>query len=237
MTTPEGAQPERRKHVRIAPKGTVILETIGHAQRGRLANVSEGGMLVVMHASAADRVLGRDVSFDLRLDGQHARWLHGSGRIVRVGGEGTAVAFDSPPPTLIRMIDEMSRNSRASVRTLSVMLIDADNERRTSMALAFRNAGCRVIEGATSLEAIVRLGESAFEPDLIAIGDSVQPAVAAELRLFVEREHPDAKLVTIGDDVVEPTGIAHWLSSSNPADDLPERIRTLLFRPRRPTQR
>ncbi|MBA3461196.1 MAG: PilZ domain-containing protein [Deltaproteobacteria bacterium] len=237
MTNPTGVQPERRKHVRIAPKGTVVLDTIGHAQRGRLANLSEGGMLLVTPVRPPDRVLGRQVSFDLRLDGQLADWLHGSGRIVRVGGDGTAVAFDSPPPTLIRMIDDMSRNSRASLRTVSVMLIDADHERRIAMALAFRDAGCRVIEGATSLEAIVRLGESAFEPDLIAVGDSVQPAVAAELRQFVEREHPDAKLVTIGDDVIEPSGIAHWLSSSNPRDNLPERIRTLLFRPRRVTQR
>ena len=236
MTNPTGAQPERRKHVRIAPKGTVILETSGHSQRGRIANLSEGGMLVATQVTPPGPLLGRNVSFDLRLDGQLADWLRGSGRIIRITGAGTAISFHSLPPTLIRMIDDMSRNSRASLRTLSVMLIDADNERRILMALAFRDAGCRVIEGATSLEAIVRLGESAFEPDLIAIGDSVQPAVAAELRQFVEREHPDAKLVTIGDDVVEPAGIAHWLSSDNPRDDLPERIRTLLFRPRRVTE-
>ncbi len=79
---------------------------------------------------------------------------------------------------------------------------------------------------------IVRLGESSFEPDVIAIADSHPATAADEMRSFVERYHPNAKLVTIGDSVLQPDGIAHWLSSADPASDLPVRIREVLVRPR-----
>jgi hypothetical protein len=100
------------------------------------------------------------------------------------------------------------------------------------MTAGFRATGCGVIEAATPLEAIVRLGESSFEPDVIAIADSHPAAAADEMRDFVERNHPNAKLVTIGDALLQPDGIVHWLSSADPASDLPDRIREVLVRPR-----
>jgi len=78
----------------------------------------------------------------------------------------------------------------------------------------------------------VRLGESSFEPDVIAIADSDPSAAADQMRGFVERNHPHAKLVAIGDSELGPDGIAHWLSSADPDSDLPDRIREVLVRPR-----
>ena len=52
------------------------------------------------------------------------------------------------------------------------------------------------------------------------------------MRTFVERDHPNAKLITIGDDVLQPDGLANWLSSANPDADLPARVREALVAPR-----
>ena len=223
---------ERRHHARIVAKGAVTLRAAGHAQRGRLVNVGAGGMFVRTLLSVPDRLLRCPVELDIRLDGGHAEWLPGTGEIRRIGEQGLAIAFDAPPTALLRMIDQLGTAARASARVLSVVLIDADPTRRSAMAAGFRATGCRVVEAATPLEAIVRLGETTFEPDVIAVADS-QTSAAAEMRTFVEREHPGAKLVTIGDELLAPDGIAHWLSSTASTLDLPGRIRDLLVRPRR----
>jgi hypothetical protein len=78
----------------------------------------------------------------------------------------------------------------------------------------------------------VRLGESSFEPDVIAVADSANDD-ANDMRAFVEREHPNAKLITIGDEVFQPDGFANWLSSANPNADLASRVRVVLVAPGR----
>jgi hypothetical protein len=236
MIEQAGVRRERRRHTRIAPKGTVILHAAGHAQRGRVANLGEGGMLVATNVTVPDRLLARAVEIDVRLDGMSAQWLHASGRIVRIAADGVAVTFDLPPAGLVRVIDEMSTASRARLRVISIVLIDLDPQRRAAMAAGFQAAGCFVVEASTPLEALVRLGESTFEPDLIAIADSIPSTVAGELRTFVEREHPRAKLVTIGDEAVDPAGVEHWLSSADPGADLANRVREVLGRHRHPTR-
>lgn len=231
MTNRTGAHPERRRHARIYPKGSSILRVDGHALQGRIANLGEGGMLIT-DVDAPDQLLGRLADVEVRLDGGFAQWLQATGRIVRIEPGGVAIAFDTLSGELRSMLDELTTASRARIRVLSVVLIDADAQRRSAMTAGFRATGCGVIEAATPLEAIVRLGESNFEPDVIAIADSHPAAAADEMRGFVERNHPDAKLVTIGDALLGPDGITHWLSSSDPARDLPHRIREVLVRPR-----
>lgn len=232
MNNPTGARSERRRHARICLKGTSFLRVDSDALRGRIANLGEGGMLVITDVDAPERLLGRVTDVEVRLDGSFAQWLQATGRIVRIAGAGVAIAFDTLSGELRAMIDDLTTASRARTRVLSVVLIDADAQRRSAMTAGFRATGCGVIEAATPLEAIVRLGESSFEPDVIAIADSQPAAPADELREFVERNHPGAKLVTIGDSLLQPDGIAHWLSSSDPGSDLPARIREVLVRPR-----
>ncbi len=223
------APPERRRHARIIAKGAVTLHTAGPALHGRIANVGLGGMFV----QTVPRVLGllrRPVDLEMRLDVGHAEWLPATGEIVRIDEHGVAIAFDTPPAALLRMLDQLGTAARASARVLSVILIDAGDARRSAMAAGFRAAGCNVIEAATPLEAIVRLGETMFEPDVIAVAES-QTSAAAEMRAFIEREHPATKLVTIGDELFAPDGIAHWLSSTASYLDLPGRVREVLVRP------
>lgn len=226
-------QQERRKHVRSTPKGTVSIRAreIDYEVRGRVANVGCGGLAARVLASPPDRLVGCSVDLEIRFDTQQSAWLRLSGHVLRVGATAIAVGFDTVPDGFDRLIDDTVSASHSRRRVLSIVLVDATTERRLRMAEAFRVAGCAVVDVSTPLEAIVRLGEFHFEPDLIAIADSLPTAIAGELRAFVGTEHPRAKLVTIGDDVIEPAGLGHWLSAANPGDDLAARIRDLLTRP------
>lgn len=232
MNDRSGERRERRRDVRIAPKGTLHFRTREHAQHGRIANLSAGGAYVLTSTPAPVGMLQHDVDIELRLDAAHAEWLLATGRIVRIDRVGVAIVFDLLAVPLLRMIDEMSTASRAHARIITVVLIDADVQRSSAMAAGFRATGCSVIEAATPLEAIFRLGESSFEPDVIAVADS-QTDDADQMRAFVEREHPNTKLITIGDEIFRPDGFANWLSSANPAADLPARVREALVAPPR----
>jgi CheY-like chemotaxis protein len=229
-----GPMLERRAHARIELKGTAVILAGEHVQRCRISNMCEGGMLVATAVSAPARLLGRPVDIEMRLDGGFAQWLRVTGRIVRIDAERLAVTFDSVPPLLLRLLDDMAAASRNRKRVLSIVLVDEDLDRRALIAEGFRAVGCGVIEASTALEAIVRLGESSFEPDLIAVADSIPSVHSETLREFVDREHPHVKLVTITNDSIEPAGIANWLSSTDPNEDLIARIRDLLVRPRAP---
>ncbi len=222
---------ERRCHTRIIAKGAVSILAPGYAQRGRIADVGAGGMFVVTPTSTPERLLHRAVELQIRLDVSHAEWLPAMGEVVRIAANGIGVAFAALPLALLGMLDRLSTAARASARVMSVVLIDAVGTRRSAMAAGFRATGCSVVEAATPLEAVVRLGEAMFEPDVIAVADS-QSSAAAEMRVFVAREHPGIKMVTIGDELFAPDGISHWLSATTSYVDLPHRIREVLVRPR-----
>lgn len=229
MSQDSGPKPDRRRHARIEPKGTVSLRALGNTHRGRLLNIGSGGMYVATTTSLPARLLGRIVEIELRLDGALAAWQRLAGRVSRIAANGAAIVFDaSTAPALLRIIDELTTASHANARVISVVLIDAAPERRAAIAAGFRAAGCEVLEVGTQLEAIVRLGESDFEADIIAVADTQPAAVADEMRAFVEHFHP----CTIGPELLGPTGIANWLSEATETADLPARIRELLFAPR-----
>jgi len=219
---------ERRRDLRVSPKGTVIMHAEGCTTRGRIVNLSRGGVAAITTSAVPVRLLGGAASLDLRLDGRDSSWLDVRGRIVRIEDTAIALALEAAPPEFVRVLDELVTAAHCNRRVLSIVLVDATSARRSDMAEAFRAAGCAVIEVSTPLEAIVRLGESEFEPDLIAIADSLPATISEELRRFVDGEHPRVKLVTIGDGASAPLGLAHWLSAANPAGDLASRIRTVL---------
>jgi hypothetical protein len=224
----DSARRERRRDLRVSPKGTVSVQADTCVIRGRIANLSRAGLSMTTPLPAPERLLGSAAEIDLRLDDREATWFELRGRILRLDARSVALAFDDPPASFLRVINEIVRASHHHQRVLSIVLVDATPARRSEMTEAFRAAGCGVIEVSTPLEAIVRLGESHFEPDLIAIADSSPAAVSDELRRFVDAEHPRAKLVTISDAANEPTGLLHWLSATNPAGDLATRIRKVL---------
>jgi hypothetical protein len=221
--------PDRRRHDRIEPKGTVTIHALGIAHRGRLANIGLGGMYVATGVGFPDRLLGRVVGLELRFDGALAAWQRLTGRISRIAPDGVAIMFDAPTmPALLLVIDRLTTASHAAARAISVVLIDPDAARRASIVAGFRAAGCEVVEAASQLEAIVRLGECDFEPNIIAVANTRPVAASDEMRAFVEDYHPTSMLVTIGPELLDPA--ANWLSEASA--DLPTRIRELLFAPR-----
>lgn len=79
MNNRTGARPERRRHARICPKGTSLLRVDSYALHGRIANLGEGGMLVITEVDAPERLLGRLADVEVRLDGGFAPWLQATG--------------------------------------------------------------------------------------------------------------------------------------------------------------
>ena len=228
-----GREPDRRRHARIEPKGTVTIHALGNAQRGRLANIGVGGMYVATDVPLPKGLLGHVVDLELRFDGALAAWQRLSGRISRIAPGGAAIVFAPPTaPALLFVIDGLTTASHASARVISVVLIDADPPRRAAIAAGFRAAGCQVLEVATPLEAIVRLGEAHFEPDIIAVANTQPVTASDQMRAFVEHHHPSSMLVTIGPELLDPAGVANWLSAATATADLPARVRELLFTPR-----
>jgi CheY-like chemotaxis protein len=221
---------ERRRHTRIATKGTVVMHVAGTAHNGRIVDIAEGGVSVVTHVTPPERWLARVIDVELRFDGASAEWLRGKARVMRIRADGLALAFDEAhvPLALARVLGELGDASHTRRRMLAVVLIDSDASRRSAMVAGFRAAGCAIVEAATPLEAIVRLGESSFEPDVIAIADSQPAASADDLRAFARQHHPHVKLVTIVDEKLGPETLRSWVSSSDPDADLPRRIRDVL---------
>lgn len=224
---------ERRKHARIALKGTAILLAGEHAVRARLVNLSHGGFLARTLVTPPMQLLGRSVDIELRLDDPRAQWNRLEGKLVRIGDESVAIWLDATP-ALVRLVDDMTNASRTRDRVISVILIDEDATRRELLGAAFRTVGCSLIEAATSLEAIVRLGESSFEPDVIAVADSIPAATANEMREFVGRNHPHVKLVSIT-DVLDPGVNIFQLTPEDLRGNLADAIRRVLGRPRSPS--
>jgi hypothetical protein len=218
---------ERRRSPRISPKGSVVLFAGELEEHGRLGNISSSGLLAITENLSAIP-LGSEVGIELRLDIASSEWLQLSGRVVRIDGCALALVLATDTEPFLRLMDGNLSASGVHQRVRSVVLIDATPERRELIAEAFRASGCAVLEIATPLEAIVRLGELQFEPDLVAIADSLPSSISDELRGFVEREHPEAKLVTVGDGLLAPSGSARWMSSSSSQGDLLARIRELL---------
>lgn len=224
--------PDRRRHVRIAPNGSVVLRGRGTEQLGRIANLSEAAVFVRLPTTAWQRAGA--VELELRLDAASGAWLHIPGQIVRGSRDGVAVTFDECPEELRSTIRGLVSISEARARAMALVLVDSHEGRRAATAAGFRNAGCTVVEAATPLEAIVRLGEAAFEPDVIAVAASQPSSTADELRRFLLRAHPDARVVVLADDVLEPDGIARWLSVDNHEADLGRGVRdALIARPPR----
>jgi hypothetical protein len=224
-----GLRVERRKHGRIALKGTAIVLAGEHAVRARLVNLSEGGFFATTLVTPPRLLLGRSVDIELRLDDRLSEWNRLEGEIVRIVNEGVAICF-AATPAIIRLVDGMTTASRARDRVISVILIDEDTSRRKLLAEGFKIVGCSLIEAATSLEAIVRLGESSFEPDVIAVADSLPAATANEMREFVGRNHPHVKLVSIT-DVIDPGVNIFQLTPEDLCGNLAEAIRRVLARP------
>lgn len=200
---------ERRRFTRITPKGTTRLHIANTTRRARLVDLGQGGMLVALKSPLAAELLARDLEIEMRFDDPLAEWVWTRGSITRIEGDSAAIALVDAPVVLTGLIALMA--AAATVRT--VVVIDRDRRRRARIASELGMLGCTVVETATPLEMIVRLGEASFEPDLVVIADST--TVGPELWAFVAKYHPHAAIVSSnpGDDGNERAAAARWLTS------------------------
>jgi CheY-like chemotaxis protein len=225
------APSDRRQSQRIAAKGTAMFHVGAALVRGRIENISSGGILVATESPGSADLVGDDMTVELRLDARSAGWLQVHGRITRVSSDSIAASFRDAPPPFSAMLHEMVPASGRHRRAMNVVLVDEVPERRRALSRVFRQEGCTVLETSSPLEFLVRLGEQSFEPDVIAIADSIPSATSHQLRTFIEQNHPDAQLLTIGRAADrDPESHAGFLSFADPAPDIAARIHALLSR-------
>ena len=77
-----------------------------------IANLSAGGAFVLTSVTAPERLLGRPVNIEFRLDGGSAEWIAASGEIVRVRNAGVAIAFETVSERVAGMLSELEMASR-----------------------------------------------------------------------------------------------------------------------------
>ena len=202
---------DRRQHVRVVANGSAILygrRTI----RGRLSNISTGGMHVRLRGGEPRCACGESVDVELHLDRSGAEWLRFRGEVMRATEQEVAVNFASVPLELAKVMKDALASALEGAALAHVLLVDADAGRRAPFAAVLRRAGCRVAEASTPLEAIAHLGDSAIHSWVVAIADTTPTSTADELRAFLtEREEPvDVRLL----DEQSPTGALSWFTTA-----------------------
>jgi hypothetical protein len=194
---------ERRRWFRVAARGSVLLHAANVA-RGRVIDLSSGGMRIGLLKTDGFR---RDdaVDLDVHLDGAAATWVPLHGTIVRVDqGAEVAVRFETVPADFEDAVEDEILADVESERVAHVLLVDPDATRRRPLAEALRRNGCHVVELATPLEVIQRVGESQTHAWLIAIAETIPETVAEELRGYLAGTQMRAELIVVGAELPSP---------------------------------
>ncbi|MDB4956859.1 MAG: hypothetical protein JWO36_4428 [Myxococcales bacterium] len=186
---------ERRRAARVSPRGTAVLHGKQLTVTARILNVGDGGICVQAdYFPVLEPWTNATVTVDVQIEGR--RWVTVAGRVVRTDsntGE-LVVTFDRTPDEFRELVTlEVLADVERDLAPF-IMLVDAAADRRTSIAEAFRGAGNVVVEAATPLEGLMRLCESEYAPEIIAIADTISEELAAELReLIVRAQDHDAR--------------------------------------------
>ena len=214
---------ELRSALRVRSKGSIRIHCSNHVIRGRLVDMTVGGICV--RTELPTGLIGESVRVDLTLDAASKRFAL-LGRVLRVSvpTRRVALGFDAAPEGFEDCVQDELLAAVKHDTLPRMILVDTAEARRSEIATAFRNAGCHVTEASTPLEAIAYLGRSRFEPGLIAIADSVPETVAEQLREFLLDEHPAAHMVSIGASAAHRAPAASWLCSTNVRGYLQPRV-------------
>jgi CheY-like chemotaxis protein len=194
---------ERRRWFRVSARGSVVLHAASVA-RGRVIDLSSGGMRVGLMGTNGFRS-DDAVDLDVHLDGVAATWVPLHGTVVRVDhGREIAVRFDAVPADFEDAVEDEILADVESERVAQVLLVDPDATRRRPLAEALRRNGCHVVELATPLEVIQRIGESHTHAWLIAIAETFPETVAEELRSYLAGTKTRAELIVVGAGLPSP---------------------------------
>ncbi len=219
---------ERRRHVRVAARGAVILRGDNQELHGRAVVVSETALEVRCQPGLAlVAMAGAPVEVEMRLDGEIGGWfiLHGQVQRVRDLDHRLVITITTLPGPLASLIAKTA--GRSGLAPIEVMIVDAAVAERTRVAEAFRAEGCHVVEAGTPLEAIGGLEGSASATTLIAVADTIPDRIGIELRDYLDSMQEGAFIVALGEPEWTPTRTR--LDPSNADGLLDARIRALLL--------
>jgi CheY-like chemotaxis protein len=202
---------DRRQQVRVIANGSVIV--YGHETlRGRLSNISSGGMLVRLGESEPGCWSGEYVEVELHLDRTGATWLRFRGEVVRSDQCEVAISFTSVPLDFADVVQDALVSALDGAALPHVLLVDPNAQRRAPFAALLRRAGCRVAEVATPLDAIAYLGSSAIHSWVVAISSTVPASTAEELQQFLTESDAPVEVRMLGSK--SPTSALAWFTAT-----------------------
>ena len=207
----EGVAFDRRQQVRVVANGSVIVY-LHEAVRGRLSNISSGGMLVRLAENEPGCWSGEHVEVELHLDRTGATWLRFRGDVVRSDQCEVAISFMSVPLDFADVVQDALVSALDGAALPHVLLVDPDAHRRAPFAALLRRAGCRVVEVATPLDAIAHLGGSAIHSWVVAISSTVPTSTADELQRFLTESDAPVDVRMLGSK--SPTSALAWFTAT-----------------------
>lgn len=191
---------DRRQDVRMVVNGSVIVHA-GQRARGRLTDISSGGMRVQLADGEPGGTCGESVEVELHLDRAGATWLRFRGHVLRIDERDVAILFSAVPLDFAIVIQDVLVSTLEGAAASHVLLVDRIADRRIPFAALLRRAGCRVVDVATPLEAISHLGGSAIQTWLVAIADTTPIGIADDLRRFLaDTDAPPIEVVALTKD-------------------------------------
>jgi hypothetical protein len=202
---------DRREHVRVVASGSVIVQGRG-SSRGRLSNISSGGMLTRLGDGELRPGSGENVEVELHLDRTGATWLRFCGEVVRSDQRELAISFTAVPVDLADVVQAALTSALDGAALAHVLLVDANVLRRTPFAALLRRAGCRVVEVTTPLDAIAHLGGSAIRSWVVAIATTVPESTADELQHFLAESDSPVEVRMLGTE--SPTSALAWFTAT-----------------------
>ncbi|HZJ62153.1 MAG TPA: PilZ domain-containing protein [Kofleriaceae bacterium] len=202
---------DRRRHVRVIANGSVIVHN-SETVRGRLSNISSGGMLVRLVGSERGCRSGEHVDVELHLDRTGATWLGFSGEVVRSDHGEVAIGFTSVPLDFADVVQDALVSALEGAAISHILLVDANGPRRAPFAALLRRAGCRVAEVATPLDAIAHLAGSAIHSWIVAISSTEPANTADELQRFLAEGDAPVDVRMLGRTL--PTSALVWFTAT-----------------------
>lgn len=179
---------ERRRAARVSPRGTAILHGELLTVTASIINIGDGG-IYVQADYLPDLAPWVDADVTVEIQVQNRRWVTVAGRVARVDSNlgALAVKFEQTPPEFRELVTMEVLADVERDLVPFILLVDAAAGRRMSIADAFRSANNHVVEAATPFDAMMRLCESEYAPEIIAIADTISEDIAAELRELIMR--------------------------------------------------
>jgi hypothetical protein len=190
---------ERRRALRAPVHGTVVLHRRRGAVRGRIENLSLGGVLVRSRDRSVD--VPGEVDVELRLRGGA---VVVTGRVIRIEIDGEelaiAVRFDPVPPESEDAIEDEVVGAVAAGKSRPVLIVDGVEERRRGLAAALRDHKMTPVVPRTPLELMDLLSCHERRVDVCLLSPQFAGMPAMEIASAIRDAFPWVRVIVADDD-------------------------------------